>query len=206
MSNQHTGRNAPCPCGSRKKFKNCCLRKQNQSQNREMEPIPDQTRPMSDELANLLQQHLDDRRKETGYPPAAEDMLFKNLLGEHVEHSIVEAMQAAGIDPALVFAFEKTGLLVSEDNLALLSERDLSQWTEAVDEYRSADDGGSPIVDCDCPICQMMAEGSSGATTIHLDGPPCRWRAIQMNRGGSPRILRHHLADRTVAVGIGEPP
>ena len=34
---------------------------------------------------------------------------------------------------------------VSEDNLALLSERDLSQWTEAVDEYRSADYGGSPM-------------------------------------------------------------
>ena len=24
---QTTGRNAPCPCGSGKKFKNCCLRK-----------------------------------------------------------------------------------------------------------------------------------------------------------------------------------
>ena len=24
---QHVGRNAPCPCGSGKKFKNCCMRK-----------------------------------------------------------------------------------------------------------------------------------------------------------------------------------
>ena len=29
VSNQKTGRNAPCPCGSGKKFKKCCLRKSN---------------------------------------------------------------------------------------------------------------------------------------------------------------------------------
>jgi hypothetical protein len=44
-------------------------------------------------------------------------------------------MRRAGLDPALSHAFEKTGLLVSEDNRPLIAENDLQEWY-AVADYR----------------------------------------------------------------------
>jgi hypothetical protein len=40
--------------------------------------------------------------------------------------SVVKQMRAAGLDPALVYAYERTGLLVAPENRELMSRR----WTE----------------------------------------------------------------------------
>ncbi len=44
-------------------------------------------------------------------------------------------MAAAGIDPALIYASRKTGLLVTEDNLDKIPEEALAEWEAAVAEY-----------------------------------------------------------------------
>jgi hypothetical protein len=49
---------------------------------------------------------------------------------------MVEDMKAAGLDPAFIYAFEKTGLLVTEQNQHLIPENDLAEWDAAVEEYR----------------------------------------------------------------------
>jgi hypothetical protein len=55
---------------------------------------------------------------------------------EQVEHMTVQAMKAAGIDPAIIHAYEKTGRLVTEDNQHLLSEADLDEFCKAdVQDY-----------------------------------------------------------------------
>ena len=41
---------------------------------------------------------------------------------------MVEGMRAAGLDPAFVYAFENTGLLVTEQNQHLIPEKDLAEW------------------------------------------------------------------------------
>jgi hypothetical protein len=48
---------------------------------------------------------------------------------------MVETMKLAGIDPAKIYAFEKTGRLVTEDNQDVLTEKDLIEWETAIDEY-----------------------------------------------------------------------
>ena len=64
------------------------------------------------------------------------DRLFFDMPPlEHVEHEIVQAMKQAGLDPAMIYAFERTGLLVTEENEHLLSEADLAEWEAAIDEY-----------------------------------------------------------------------
>ena len=52
-----------------------------------------------------------------------------------VEHFMVEGMKQAGLDPALIYAFEKTGLLVSEANQHLIADVDLAKWNAAMEEY-----------------------------------------------------------------------
>ena len=48
---------------------------------------------------------------------------------------MVEDMKAAGLDPAFIYAFEKTGLLVTEQNQHLIPDEDLAEWDAAIEEY-----------------------------------------------------------------------
>ena len=44
-------------------------------------------------------------------------------------------VEAAGLDPAFIYAFEKTGLLVTQRNQHLIPENDLAEWDAAIEEY-----------------------------------------------------------------------
>jgi len=46
-------------------------------------------------------------------------------------------MKQAGLDPCVVYAFEKTGLLVTEANEHLISDMDRKKWEAAVLEHRA---------------------------------------------------------------------
>jgi hypothetical protein len=95
------------------------------------------TVPISDELGDQLAQHMDDLSIDLGRELSPEDAVFPDLPHfEHIEHGIVEAMKSSGVDPALVYAFEQTGLLVSEENRHLISPSDMAEWESAVSEYR----------------------------------------------------------------------
>ena len=62
-------------------------------------------------------------------------MFFDMPHPEQVEPMTIQAMKAAGIDPAVIYAYEKTGRLVTEDNQHPLSEADLDEWQAAIEEY-----------------------------------------------------------------------
>lgn len=50
---------------------------------------------------------------------------------DEVQLGMVKVMNKAGLDPAMIYAFKKTGLLVGEDS----SEEHKEEWCEAMDEY-----------------------------------------------------------------------
>jgi len=74
---------------------------------------------------------------ELGRELEPDDQLFGDFLYEHVEHDLSRTMEATGVDPAMVYAFEETGLIVSEENQHLISDQDLAAWQAAIDRYRS---------------------------------------------------------------------
>jgi hypothetical protein len=45
------------------------------------------------------------------------------------------AMSRAGIDPSVIYAWHKTGLIVTEQNQELLSADDWQDWLDAIFEY-----------------------------------------------------------------------
>jgi hypothetical protein len=47
----------------------------------------------------------------------------------------VQAAGASGIDPALVYAMNKTGRIVTEQNMRFLTDVEIQEWNDAVDEY-----------------------------------------------------------------------
>ena len=141
------GKDRPCPCGSGKKYGRCCFDKG-------FEYLVDEegeifkSIPMTDELAEVIEEQKQKFVKEHGREPGPDDNLFFDMpLLEHAEHFIVEAMKQAGLDPAVIYAFEKTGLLVTEANEHLISDRDRAEWEAAVLEYRAKQQHDAPEED-----------------------------------------------------------
>ena len=74
---------------------------------------------------------------------------------ERAAHYLVEAMKKAGIHPAVVYALEKTGWVVTEEKKQLLTDKDLADWEAAIAEYEAQQGTKS------CPK-KMGTSGSRG--------------------------------------------
>jgi hypothetical protein len=104
--------------------------------------------PMSDELAEIIEEQKQRFVEKFGREPGPGDNLFFDMPPlEHAEHFMVEGMKQAGIDPAVIYAFEKTGLLVTEANEHLISDKDRAEWDAAVLEHRGKHEDGDPEED-----------------------------------------------------------
>ncbi len=135
MPRKKLSRNAACPCDSGKKYKKCCWDK-------DFDWVEDEdgsilkSVPMSDEMVGIVEEQRRRFVEKYGREPGPEDHVFFDMPPfEHVEHAMVEGMKQAGIDPAIVYAFEKTGLLVTEANQHLISDVDMAEWRAAIEEY-----------------------------------------------------------------------
>jgi len=127
--------NAQCPCGSGQTYGDCGYEKR-------FEYLVDEdgtifkSKPVSNELAEIIKEQKRKFQEEHGREIGPDDKLFFDAPPlEHAEHFMVEAMKKAGLDPALIYAFEKTGFLVTEENQHLLPESDLDEWEAAIEEY-----------------------------------------------------------------------
>lgn len=126
-------RNDQCPCGSGAKHKRCCIDK-GFTWVRDADGTVFREIPITDEMRELLELQKQRFIEKHGRPPGPDDPVFDEPT-EHVEHRIAETMKAAGIRPALVYAFEKSGVLVTEDNQHMVPTADLENFTKAYNEW-----------------------------------------------------------------------
>jgi hypothetical protein len=134
MARKKVSRNAPCPCGSGQKYKKCCYSKGFDWEEDEEGRVYQST-PIAPEVADILQAQRQKFIDQHGREPGPNDPVFFDL--PHPEHLMVEDMKAAGIDPAFIYAFEKTGPLVTGQNQHLLPDTVLDEWQAALDEYEA---------------------------------------------------------------------
>jgi hypothetical protein len=137
MPTKKVSRNSPCPCGSGKKYKQCCSLKgieyREDDQGASFRQIP-----LTKEMAGVLDQQRRKFIERHGREPGPNDRIFFDLPHpEQFEHELVETMKKAGIDPAIIHAFEKTGRLVTEDNRHLVPDVELAEWDAAIKEYEA---------------------------------------------------------------------
>jgi hypothetical protein len=57
------------------------------------------------------------------------------MSAKEIENVVLETMERAGTHPALVYAFKKTGRIVGDRNRHLLSEEELKEWDDAIQEF-----------------------------------------------------------------------
>src|SRR5262249_24490894 len=127
-----------------KTYKNCCWDKGFEWAEDEDGTVY-KAMPMSPEVKEALEQLHQAFVAKHGREPGPDDLLFPDLPHpEHLEAMMVEDMKAAGLDPALIYAFEKTGLLVTDMNEHLIPEKDLVEWDAAIEEYDRKHRKGKP--------------------------------------------------------------
>ncbi len=65
-------------------------------------------------------------------PSAAEP---RPILDEVLDQHLLEAMHRAGVYPAVIHAYQKTGRLVSKENQKFLSRQERQEWKDAINEW-----------------------------------------------------------------------
>jgi len=132
------GRNEPCPCGSGMKYKRCCWTKgftwQQNSRGDVFRSVP-----LCPELLELLDHQRQKYIATHGKEPAPDSPLFPEQAGmsdEEITNEMAAIMELAGLDPAYIYAFRKTGLMVTDFNQHLMPDCDVEEWMAAVEEYR----------------------------------------------------------------------
>lgn len=99
--------------------------------------------PLADAARPLLKRQIALFKKKFGREPKSGEPLFfdpdadvpRRLQLEPTEAVIVRAMQEANIHPRLIYAFEKTGRLLSAATLKKLPKADQAEWHAALAEY-----------------------------------------------------------------------
>jgi hypothetical protein len=140
-------RNLPCPCGSGKKYKKCCIHKDfefaldNTGETDKMIPMTEQTEGVIDRQRELFIEKF-------GRPPEPHEPIFfdptadtPQKIGQDtqkkMEQATLDIMHKTGMRPELIYAYKKTGRMVTQENSKLLTDIELKEWDDAIDEYFS---------------------------------------------------------------------
>ena len=114
------------------------MRKRSKPKRKRTRPVP-----LFQESREALQRQLERFREKFGRDPEPGDPIFFDPDADTpqpmdeavINEEMVNAMKAAGIRPSLIFAWSKTGLLVTEQNRHLIPAEDLAEWQAAIEEY-----------------------------------------------------------------------
>jgi hypothetical protein len=142
MKDKKYPRNNPCPCGSGAKYKHCCIYKKfkyviraNGEVGRRV-PLPKEA---SSALKQLRQAFIDKHGRE----PNPEDSIFDPEDVARAHGDLVDAMRKIGIDEAIIYAYDKTGILLTEQNMSVTPTSHIQEFEAAVEEYRASRAGES---------------------------------------------------------------
>lgn len=107
--------------------------------------------PINAELRAALDHQFKLFKTKFGRDPGPNEAVFfdpdadtpQPINPDKLEAEITRAMSLAGIEPAKIYAYKKTGLLASSENWDLLSDQDRAAWNQALDEYETKLSGGA---------------------------------------------------------------
>jgi hypothetical protein len=96
------------------------------------------TVPIDDKMRAILQHQREKFLARFGREPGPGDRIFFDAPSEEeYDEAVTTAMARAAIDPELVYAYKKTGRLVTEHNKHVVPAASLEAWDAAIEEYRA---------------------------------------------------------------------
>lgn len=102
--------------------------------------------PMPPEFVAALEQQRERFRVKFGRDPLPHDPIFfdptrdeptamSEAEGDEMQVAVTGAMLTAGIEPALVYAYVRTGYIRSTENEHLIPEEGKREWDAAIEEW-----------------------------------------------------------------------
>lgn len=132
--------NEPCPCESGRTFRRCCRAKRFKWERR-ADGSWSRIVPMDDALRAVVEstraRFVEVFRREPG-PTDRFDVNTYVISVDDFTDEVVRAMGQAGTDPALVYAFKKTGRILLSTTTDLVPDSQIQEWREAIEEYQDA--------------------------------------------------------------------
>lgn len=109
--------------------------------------------PINQGTAEIIVQQKKLFREQFGREPGPDDPLFfdpsvavpqflSDESTDEIWKSLLHAAGDSGIEPAIVYAMNKTGRIVTETNVQFLTDAELQEWNDAVDEYHQKVEAG----------------------------------------------------------------
>jgi hypothetical protein len=98
---------------------------------------------MDVEMAAAMREQLARFRQKFGRDPGPDDPVFFDpekdtptpIDADAVDREIIQAMVRAGIRPEIIYAYKKTGLILTEANEDKVLPEDRVAWDQAIEEY-----------------------------------------------------------------------
>lgn len=150
--------------------------------------------PIPEELIEIISTQRQKFIEKFGRKPGPGDKMFFDAPPlEHVEHIISQAMKQVGVDPAVIYAFEKTRLIVTNLNQHLLNDADLDEWNAAIDEF-STRRGKTDAIQF--PIGTVVYYGPDDTTTTKIVA------GVIKEEGVDPIIKRWVATDVTTSPKV----
>jgi hypothetical protein len=120
---------------------------------RSHEADQDESRIPISRVTEIIAQQKKRFREQFGREPGPDDPLFfdpsvavpqfrSDESTDEIWKSLLQAVGDSGIDPVIVYAMNKTGRIVTEANLEFLTDSELQEWNDAVNEYRQKLESG----------------------------------------------------------------
>jgi len=159
--------------------------------------------PIPGELKDFLRDWRENFTYEHEREPGPEDLVFPEFDdGEDFEEMMVKAMEEAGVDPAIIEAYEETGQLILPDDKDFLDNEDLlddegpDAWLGAIRQYNAEGGGRDGLPEF--PIGTVARYGPDDRITTKLvagvvlseDAEPILQRWVGTKLQGDPRIER----------------
>ncbi len=125
-----------CPCGSHRKYKVCCQPRgidyfiTGSGKIKQEEPLTGEKRAAFEEAMRKFV--CDNKRK----PTDEEESLMRYEQFEEIERVIARELIKQGASQESIYAYEKTGIIVTHESESRIAPEELQRWTAAVQEYR----------------------------------------------------------------------
>jgi hypothetical protein len=130
-------RNDPCPCGSGRKYKRCCYAEAAPLVQRSDGELAHEL-PIGPEMGEILQRQREKCIARYGQEPGPDDQIFVDVPSDDEYAAMVTtAMEQAGVAPQVIYAFRKTGRIITQENAKFVPAAALEGWHQAIAEYEA---------------------------------------------------------------------
>lgn len=137
----------PCPCESGMTYGRCCKKRNFRWERGARERLV-RSVPIVPELAQTLKELEAEFIETFGRKPRATDPVFFQqyyISDADLERETLRVMRAAKSPPSLVYAYRKTGRILTQDNKDKLTAAEMEEWNSAIDEYYDGIDSGIEV-------------------------------------------------------------